>query len=56
MPNPSEDQAITESLARQDAFFRKQNELEERGRCPEHPHEVRGRCVKCVEAGEADRG
>lgn len=47
------DHGVGASLAREDAFYRKQDELERHGRCPEHPHEVRGRCPKC---GEADRG
>ena len=44
-----EDREIDASLKREDSYWRKQADLDRYGRCPNHPHEVRGRCPKCAE-------
>lgn len=50
MNRAEESAGIEESLKRQNLFFRKQNEMERLGRCPECHHEPRadgGLCLKC---------
>jgi hypothetical protein len=53
MTREEEGRAIVASLARENEFFRKWDERERHGSCPDHPSEVRGRCPKCE---EVDRG
>jgi len=50
-----QDREIEASLERQDAYGRKQADLERYGRCPHHVHEVRGRCQECGDLREGGR-
>lgn len=49
-PRSQEGREIDESLKREDAFYRKQAEIEQYGRCPECRREPQingGRCFEC---------